>query len=206
MEEDRALGPDAETVVWIRPGNYPRACTAERAEQIASMILQGASPVAAAASIGVSRRRLRAWYQRGADAEREDAGSEHRDSPYLAFYLMVNQALGITTVRAQIRIREQAPQWWITHHPDTRGDFGGDAGDSLSTLEEPPAEFVEQDAATVAPTAPSSGTMRDVLRTLIVAGAAQARTDDDTTPNDRDEHDRDDAPGDSPGTATGTDQ
>ncbi len=182
--EDTGDAERMPEIQWLSPRAYPSRPTEELNILIASDVLRGASPMAACMKHGIAPSRARRWFAWGAEAYAHDAGPADYHAPYVDLFLKVMQAMGHSSVPIQQEIRLLNPQWWLSHHPDTRVEWGGDAEQAL--LPQVPAEdMVDGGTAVSPPTSPipslEPASLRTVLKMLIEAGAGIPLTPHDDT-------------------------
>lgn len=157
---------------WFSPWSYPSRVDDALAIQIATEVAQGSTIAAAGMQYGVSPSRLTAWLKWGAEAYDRDAGPNDYHAAYLNLYLKVMQATGISSVTLQQELRRQNPTWWLAHHPEVRGEWGGDPYQKRLDAPDEPEETVEAEVSTMPKL--DAERMRNVLKMLLEGGAMTA--------------------------------
>lgn len=167
-DDDQQLD-DRFNIQWLSPWNYPTRCTPDFIEYVAQAILHGATFAAASMAQGVSPSRSREWLRWGEEAYNADGDGHHRHAAYLDLFIKVMQAQGLAIVPLQQEVYHTKRDWWLAHHPEARGEWGGDSSQAILALPAPDSDVVEAD---ITPPKAQPEELRTMLRTLIEAGAA----------------------------------
>ncbi len=171
---------------WLTAWRYPTHATPELTRRIRERVLRGASPRAAAMAEGVLPNRLYLWLSWGRDAYQREADGNDMHSGFLTLLLQLTQASGMAMTAAEMRAFATNAVFWLSHHPEARGAWGGDSESALLDMSD---QMVDADPAAL-PAAPpmDDGRVREVWQMLEDMGYF-TRTSD--TPADDSESTRD---------------
>lgn len=159
--------------VTVSPSTYPTTCNSDVIAAMAFMLRTGASVAAAAAACGIPPSRVYSWLRKGREAcERNDEQDEQES--YLACYLALSQAQAQAQVFASARVYNDAPDFWLTHHPDARREWGNAPALSEQEAVDAGTPSVDESASVVSVPPLSNEELAQVLSHLSEINALNA--------------------------------